>query len=184
MPRRRLSAQEDLLWRKVASSVRPIAGRAPALPVGGTLERVARSAGPAAKPSHRETHPSAQQRPGSGTLDASWDRKMGGGRAVPDRTIGLHGETLASGHRRLLHGIDTAVRAGDRVVLIIAGRPASGKARLGGGARGVIRASVEDWLWASSVSGCISAIRPAHPRHGGAGALYVILKSALTIARR
>ena len=33
-----------------------------------------------------------------------------------------------------------------------------------------------DWLAAGPHASRIAAIRPAHPRHGGAGAVYVILR--------
>lgn len=42
--------------------------------------------------------------------------------------------------------------------------------------RGIIRASIADWLAASPVSSRIAAVRAAHPRHGGAGAIYVVLR--------
>ncbi|MDP9163724.1 MAG: Smr/MutS family protein, partial [Pseudomonadota bacterium] len=42
--------------------------------------------------------------------------------------------------------------------------------------RGVIRASLRDWLQDSNLRPYIAALRPAHPRHGGGGAWYVILR--------
>jgi len=35
---------------------------------------------------------------------------------------------------------------------------------------------VGDWLAASRHAADIAAVRGAHPRHGGAGALYIILR--------
>ena len=46
------------------------------------------------------------------------------------------------------------------------------------GKRGAIRAAVGDWLAASRHAADIAAVRSAHPRHGGAGALYIILRRA------
>ena len=43
-------------------------------------------------------------------------------------------------------------------------------------ARGAIRAAVADWLAASRHADRIAAVRNAHPRHGGTGALYIVLK--------
>ena len=40
----------------------------------------------------------------------------------------------------------------------------------------VVRAAVGDWLAASPHASHIAAVRNAHPRHGGAGAIYLILK--------
>ena len=42
--------------------------------------------------------------------------------------------------------------------------------------RGAIRAKVLDWLAASEHGGSIAAVRKAHQRHGGEGALYIVLK--------
>lgn len=94
----------------------------------------------------------------------------------PDFTIDLHGETLASAHAKLNHRLGAAIRGGARVVLLITGRPARDNPRLPPTSRGVIRASVHDWLAASSHGPHIAAVRAAHPRHGGAGAMYLILR--------
>ena len=44
--------------------------------------------------------------------------------------------------------------------------------------RGAIRASLADWLANSPHADQIIALRPAHIGHGGAGAVYVILRRA------
>ena len=44
------------------------------------------------------------------------------------------------------------------------------------GGRGAIRAAISDWLAASRHAPYIAAVRRAHRRHGGAGALYIILR--------
>ena len=45
-----------------------------------------------------------------------------------------------------------------------------------GNRRGAIRAKLLDWLAASRHASQIAAVRPAQPRHGGAGAVYVVLR--------
>ena len=42
--------------------------------------------------------------------------------------------------------------------------------------RGAIRRELTVWLEHSRHAGRILAVRNAHPRHGGAGALYLILR--------
>ncbi len=42
--------------------------------------------------------------------------------------------------------------------------------------RGASRAAGGDWLAASRHADQIAAVRNAHPRHGGAGALYIVLR--------
>lgn len=112
------------------------------------------------------------------TLDGSWDKRLSKGDVTPDVTIDLHGETLATAHARLNRGLEAAIRRGDRTILLITGRPAMDNPRLPPTSRGVIRASVTDWLSVSAYADRIAAIRNAHPRHGGAGALYIILRRA------
>ena len=46
----------------------------------------------------------------------------------------------------------------------------------GNALRGAIRAALPDWLAVSPHADQIVALRPAHISHGGAGALYVILR--------
>lgn len=114
---------------------------------------------------------------GPATLDASWDRKLRSGHVEPDRVVDLHGLTSEAAHRRAIDAVTRAVRDGDRIVVLITGRaPKADTSRLDRPLRGIIRASIADWLAASPVSRQIAAIRAAHPRHGGAGAIYVVLK--------
>ena len=113
------------------------------------------------------------------SLDAGWDRKLAQGLVSPDFTIDLHGASLDAAHVRLEHMLALAVAQGARVVLLI-----TGKARPGDGAggrgerRGAIRAKFADWLAHGQHASRIAAIRPAHPRHGGAGAVYLVLRRA------
>ena len=162
---RRLSAEERALWRKVAATVRPLQGP----PIADSEPMPASSRKFPAKPT-----PPPPARPMGNTLDASWDRRLGRGLVPPDRVVDLHGHGLAAAHALLEARLDEAIASGARLVLLITGRPPRGEARPHG--RGVIRASVGDWLAASRHAGHIAAIRAAHPRHGGAGALYLVLR--------
>lgn len=111
------------------------------------------------------------------TLDGSWDKRIGTGAVVPERTIDLHGYNLAAAHQRLDRGLAEAIRDGVRVILLITGRaPRSGASRIDLPLRGIIRESVGDWLAASPHRAEVAAVRGAHPRHGGAGALYIVLR--------
>jgi len=65
---------------------------------------------------------------------------------------------------------------GARVVLVIAGKPRPVDAADRGSARGAIRAKLLDWLAAGPHGSSVSAVRAAHRKHGGEGALYLVLK--------
>lgn len=181
---RHLSAEEQAIWARVARSARPFPGRdLPAL--NEALENDAQKPPVAKAAARRETAlprraivaaPGAM--PARDTLDGSWDKRILKGDLRPDVSIDLHGETLASAHARLNRGLDAAIRRGDRVVLLVTGKPAVNNPRLPPTSRGVIRASITDWLAASPYADRIAAIRNAHPRHGGAGALYLVLRKS------
>ena len=65
---------------------------------------------------------------------------------------------------------------GARVVLLVTGKPRGGAAADRGDRRGAIRAKILDWLAVGPHGSDIAAIRPAHRRHGGEGALYLVLR--------
>lgn len=106
------------------------------------------------------------------TLDGTWDRRIRTGRIEPDFTIDLHGHNLTSAHSQLARALDRAVRDGARVILLIAGKQRGPDEA----PRGAIRRELEGWLSHSRHAGQIAAVRNAHPRHGGAGALYLVLR--------
>jgi DNA-nicking Smr family endonuclease len=195
MARRPLHPDEARLWGRVTATVKPMVGRGraslPLIPV--RAEVLSPSKGEVLPTSFMAVTGKKREgvdRPGpnggrrqlganistANTLDANWDKRLATGQAAPDRTIDLHGHTAAGAHAVLDHALGDAIRSGARVVLLITGRPAQDNPRMPPTRRGVIRASVEDWLNAGPHASRIAAIRKAHPRHGGAGALYLILR--------
>lgn len=131
-----------------------------------------------AKPS---TTLSAAPAPPPNTLDGGWDKRLGRGVVAPDASIDLHGHTLASAHALLDQGLARSIARGDRVLLLVTGKPPRPESERPH-ARGAIRAAVADWLGASRHADHIAAVRGAHPRHGGAGALYIVLRRPRTPA--
>lgn len=176
MARHGLSPSDHALWNQVAATVQPLPGRktasavtVPTLPIVKLKPMAARQPLPPIKP---------MTGGGANTLDAGWDQRLLKGTATPDRSIDLHGHTLSSAHSLLNRSLGDAIRQGARLVLVVTGRPARDNPRMPPTGRGVIRASVADWIAASPYAGHVAAIRNAHPRHGGAGALYLILRRA------
>lgn len=198
--KRTLAPEEAALWQRVIATVTPLkATKAkavlPSSPLpgkGGTGSGVAEGAGAmpaaskAAKPvkvressgrADARTHPrSLPRREGlDATLDGSWDRRLSRGLVGPESSIDLHGHTLSAAYDRLDRGLDQAIRQGDRVLLLITGKPPRPESERPH-ARGAIRAAVGDWLASSRHADRIAAVRTAHPRHGGSGALYIVLR--------
>lgn len=189
-PGRKLSPEEAELWAKVANTVTPLRdpprngqeGKpADCKGAGAGLRSPGRSVASSRLPSAPALRPSAApfrsgEEPGPHGLDSSWDRRLARGLVHPDFTLDLHGASLEAAHGRLLQGLSQAKALGARVVLLIAGRPRPVEPGQRGNRRGAIRAKVVDWLAASEHASDIAAIRNAHRRHGGPGALYLILK--------
>jgi DNA-nicking Smr family endonuclease len=110
------------------------------------------------------------------TLDGTWDRGLSRGAIEPDATLDLHGHNLATAYSLLDERLEQAIAMGARVLLLVTGKPRTDERRPHG--RGAIRAAVGDWLAASRHAARIAAVRNAHPRHGGSGALYIVLRRA------
>jgi DNA-nicking Smr family endonuclease len=121
----------------------------------------------------RPAAPAPARKPPGETLDGSWDRRLGRGLVSPDAMLDLHGHNLATAYDLLDRRLEQAIDSGARLLLLVTGKP-PGPERPA--KRGAIRAAVGDWLHASRHSGRIAAVRNAHPRHGGTGALYIVLR--------
>lgn len=192
-PARVLWAEEAALWARVAASVAPLNPPSPSTGEGAKRgggasaapKDLATAVKAVALPSQRNQKPCAPlYQPAAGPppranrdgLDSHWERRLRAGTLAPEFTLDLHEHTLDTAYNRLLGGLDIARETGARVVLVIAGRERGAPAADRGGRRGAIRAKLIDWLAASRHASAIAAIRKAHRRHGGDGALYVILR--------
>ncbi len=186
---RGLSAGEAALWARLAQSVRPLAGRqdakagraAPVSKQIAAAPALARPGAPVKVKPQPAPAPAARPRPqllDQHGLDSSWERKLAKAAIAPDFTLDLHGYGLDAAHDRLDQGLSLALSQGARMVLVITGRPRPVDAADRGSRRGAIRAKLLDWLAAGPHGSRIAAVRPAHPRHGGAGAVYVVLRRA------
>jgi DNA-nicking Smr family endonuclease len=189
-----LAPEEAALWQRVIATVTPLV-RAKAVPPEKPVVKavdaekpvpVASPAKPAPrpKPAAPRIQPVALRKEASeNTLDGSWDRRLSRGLVAPESSIDLHGHNLASAYDRLDFGLAQAIARGDRVLLLITGKPPRPESERPH-ARGAIRAAVGDWLASSRHADRIAAVRAAHPRHGGTGALYIVLRRAKPAAQR
>ncbi|MFW2829989.1 Smr/MutS family protein [Sphingomonas sp. ID0503] len=183
MAGRRLDPDEQALWRRVTDSVRPLVKRVALAPSVTTEVRSSRAKsrdGQQTPVVVTRTSPSLGTsgkiaKPGE-TLDASWDRRLSRGLVAPDISIDLHGHTLASAHALLESSLSRAVAEEARLILLVTGKPPVERHDALGPRRGAIRAAVGDWLAGSAYASRIAAVRNAHPRHGGQGALYIVLR--------
>jgi len=196
MRSRKLSREEAQLWAQVARTVKPIdpprarSGEPKAWPLGhsGTVAagdgggevRVRPITPPSAAaplpPPRAKLEEERNRQLTHHGLDASWDKKLARATLHPDFTLDLHGHSLDAAHARLDHGLAQASALGARLVLVITGLPGPTEAADRGQRRGAIRAKIMDWIELGPHASRIAAVRPAHRRHGGAGALYLVMK--------
>ena len=101
------------------------------------------------------------------------------GQLPPEATLDLHGMTREAARGALQGFIARAQAAGKRCVLVITGKGTSRSFVEGdawGSERGVIRREVPVWLNQMPLRDRVLAFVEAQPRHGGGGALYLLLK--------
>jgi len=166
---RRPSEAELALWRRAMSDARPLAEQPPAPPV-------AKEPQPAeARPAPRRSQP-AVARPYGRALDPqrpidldrrSWLR-LKRGHVELERTLDLHGQTQERAHQRLSAFVADAHARGSRCVLVVTGK--------GLESGGTLRHMVPRWLNEEPNRARVVAFCPAQPRHGGSGALYVLIR--------
>lgn len=116
------------------------------------------------KPSPKSSEHSAKPRPKKGTVSV-------------EATLDLHGLTQDQSHQHINSFIRAAHFQRKRCVLIITGKGTKDSDdKLWWEERGVLRVLVPQWLESSPNKERIQSYSPAHPKHGGQGALYVFLK--------
>ena len=199
---RGLSEEERAAWERLAATVTPFHPPSPAegdhAKRGGGADAADRKVSVEAPPKPLVSKPAKRPMPGmrpvplhpraapggpppragEDGLDSHWDRRLKAGSLAPEFTLDLHGHTLDAAYARLESGLFQAKAMGARVVLLIAGKPRPADPADRGQRRGAIRAKILDWLAAGPHGQDVAAIRKAHRRHGGEGALYLVLKRA------
>lgn len=183
MSRRRQATPEELsLWREVVRDAEPLSGRAPVPDVPAEPAPPA-SAPPASAPEipagaiaprvrTRVSRPALPPLDPDGTpgVDRRTDDRLRRGRFEIEARLDLHGMTQARAHDALSGFVRRNWHEGRRVLLVITGKGS------GGEGMGILRAAVPRWLGEPGLRAMVVAIHRAQPRHGGDGALYLLLK--------
>lgn len=200
----RLPADFDL-WYQVAATVQPLrpdervgppsadpgpkaAERPGAVVKQARQEHLNSTAQPPDRRAVQAKPPPSAPRPKSSAmtgLDRRDSQKLVRGNVQIDARLDLHGMTQASAHIALRSFIARSRLAGDRTVLVITGKGGAPLARhtLHGynhvdmpEHEGILRRVVPRWLQEPELREHVTGYQPAHPRHGGGGALYVRLR--------
>jgi DNA-nicking Smr family endonuclease len=184
--RRRLSEEEDELWRGVTRSVAPLKRRrSPTIKVPKAERNGHRTeaAGPTPVARAGEKKVSTVPRPGIAAvkpapqvlqLDRRTKQRIARGTDAIDARIDLHGRTQNDAHEALAQFLKRAQANGAKTVLVITGKGSGDGTR----ERGVLKRQVPLWLNLPEFRAFVVGIEDAHVSHGGSGALYVRLRKA------
>lgn len=185
--RKQMSEADWALWRKVASSAKPLSPE--------RLKEMAKGAetsGPPVRPQYRppargyrgglaadvaslkpmKKSPLSLRKgeaaPAHQPIDPKLHRKISSGRQPIEAAIDLHGMTQQRAFNALTGFLARSYKSGLRIVLVITGKGEAGE--------GVLKRRVPDWLARPELAAITNGYLGAHPAHGGAGALYVRLR--------
>lgn len=164
---RRLSAEELALWHHVTRDTLPLDGQK-AEPVPTPEPRPApptAASAPLAEPAAHSALPAASAPRG---IDRRTLQRLKRGLVQIDARLDLHGLTQDEAHRHLTLFLAHHQRQGARCLLVITG--------LGGRSGGILRRMTPRWLAEPPNAQRVIAHAPAQRRHGGEGALYVLLR--------
>ena len=163
---------DDRLWRQITEGVAPLKGkRGPRLqaktapPRPSPPRRIAQAATSATSP----PPPPLVVGRGAG-IDKRTVQRLRRGQLAIEATLDLHGLTQAKAHARLDDFLAGAQDRGRRCVLVITGK---GRISEDGG---VLRRMVPRWIDTPPSRGRVLSLEQAQPKHGGAGALYLLLR--------
>lgn len=186
---------DALLWRHIASGVKPLQERAKKrLPIVPTSPALATSstATSAEKPRlgavgighNAPARPTLTVAPAlepgiAAGIDRATFQKLRSGQMPIDGTLDLHGMTQAEAHDALIRYIGNSYRAGRRCLIVITGKGRRSEVQhenFPSRSRGVLQRVVPEWLNQLDLRPMVLAIAHAQPKHGGTGALYVLLR--------
>ncbi len=160
--------QHDDEFRRTVGDIRPLKGK---------RERVAppRRPLPVEPMRHETEHPTPAEGPAleignTAGVDRRTAERLRRGKLNIDGRLDLHSHTQDDAYRALTAFITDSVARGRRCLLIVTGKGAVSE---GGG---VLRRRVPQWLNLPPCRGHVLAIAQSQQQHGGAGALYVLLK--------
>ena len=181
---RRIRDEEAALWQRIARDVTPLPRgvvaleeaaepeqEAPPPPPPKKVKASVRAAPKAAPPPPRPSLPDLDPVTPAG-LDRRTARRLKRGQLPAEARLDLHGRTQEQAHDALRDFVQESRVARRRCVLVI-----TGKGSVASGQGGVLRQMVPRWLNEPALRRHIVAITNAPESGGGAGALYVLLKS-------
>lgn len=167
--------RDSELWRYVTRNVtpyrspRPLVSQTLSSPEPKALRNLPTSDSPSREPPARRA-PLPLKLGVLTAMDKRTGQRFKRGDMPMEARLDLHGMTLDQAHGALSAFVRGAHSRGARCVMVVTGK---GKLSDGGGK---IRREVPHWLNRPDLRPLVLAVTEARPFHGGAGALYVLLK--------
>lgn len=185
-----LSPEDQRLWQHVTGQAQPLSGRDRLHARALELLQEDRAAEQGQRPTPQKRHltgttpthqpaaaPAGQRRPPAPLTHGSYDgldrrkaERLRRGQLPIEATLDLHGLRQAEAHRRLERFLADSQAAGKRCVLVVTGK---GVHKEQGG---VLRANVPRWLNEAPNRARVLTFDYARQKHGGTGALYILLR--------
>ena len=177
------------LWLDITKSVKPLRHRPsrpqPVLAPGSVVAESKRTL--STPPTLHSHPPSSQLRapPQLTGFDRRTAQRFTRGQVDIERRLDLHGTGIEIARAHLLQFVRESQAQGARTVLVITGKGESPFARhtLHGAShyhaperQGRLRRLVPEWFHDPEFRVFVSGFQPAHPKHGGGGALYVRIR--------
>ena len=184
-----VSKAEKLLFERVLSDVKPIEHVGPFSSSGQEAVKIPQpTQNTVRKNLSAQTKNKASQKPlflnnflpgRAPGLDRSSAIKLAKGKFTIQGKLDLHGMTQRQAHAALINFIESSFHERKRNLLVITGkgRPSGQDDVAGYGKReGILKSIVPKWLDESPLQSLVLAFTTSQREHGGAGALYVLLR--------
>lgn len=167
--RRQTTDEERALFREQFAETRPLAPIRTVEEVRSLITQKKRKADEDALP---------------GGVDGRTEERLRKGQIEPEARLDLHGYTENAAHDALLNFLRGAEQRGHRMIIVVTGKGAERDPHapfdleLDRKPRGLLKTLVPRWLAEPAFARFVAAVRQAHRRHGGEGALYVYLRKS------
>ncbi len=187
MSKKTFSVHDHALWDEIKKTFSPVRGRPRSVhgPVHHKPAAILPGTATASPGPRTRDVPAHQNPPQLAPFDRRLAQRLLRGQVDPDARLDLHGHTVESARMVLLHFLHSQQQAGSRIVLVITGKggPVSSQHTLHGvkffhiaERQGRLRGEVPEFLHEAPFRSLVMGFQPAHPRHGGGGAIYVGLR--------
>lgn len=171
-------SDDDLeTWQYVARTVKPMPGKEISysdekkdekIEVKVNREYIEQLVGQKTSPEEKTREYKYLQHGTTEGIDKSTARRLKEGKYQIDARLDMHGRTQDEALEGLRYFVKTSYEMGKRCVLVITGK--------GAGGDGVLKSQMPRWLNMAGVREYVLSFSYASPKHGGNGALYVLIR--------